>query len=184
MSERVSQIVSGIFILLILGGVIYLSVNRKPNSGGGNQTATTTNLGDQTPTTGVQYKNTQYGFIFSLPDSWKDYSIIEDEWEGDSIGSTGQVQTATITGPLISIRHPDWDYKSPRQDIPIMVFTIAEWNLMQADKFHIGAAPINPSEIGRNTKYVFAIPARYNFSYLTGYEEVDQIIRGDNFKTF
>jgi len=36
---------------------------------------------------------------------------------------------------------------------------------LQQEKFHIGAAPINPSELGRNTKYVFALPARYNYAF-------------------
>ncbi len=55
---------------------------------------------------------------------------------------------------------------------------------MELDKFHIGSAPINPSELGRNTKYVFALPARYNFAYLTGYEEVEEIIGDKSFSAF
>ena len=131
-----------------------------------------------------EYKNTEYAFSIILPLSWKGHTVIEDEWEGDSLDANGQVKTGSVKGPLISIRHPDWEYKAPRQDIPIMVFTINQWSDVQADKLHVGAAPINPNEIGRNSKYVFAIPARYNFAYLTGYEEVDQIIRGDNFRAF
>ncbi|MDP1086626.1 hypothetical protein Q6245_30140, partial [Klebsiella pneumoniae] len=67
--------------------------------------------------------------------------------------------------PMISIRHPDWTSQNPRQDIPIMIFTLAQWNMLQQDEFHIGAAPINPSELGRNTSYVFARPARYNYAF-------------------
>lgn len=130
------------------------------------------------------YKNREYGFSLVLPLGWKDYSFIEDEWEGDSIDANGNVSLSAIKGPLVSLRHPDWEYKSPRQDIPIMVFTLKQWSDLEADNFHIGAAPIGPTEIGRNKKYVFAIPARYNYAFLTGFEEVDQILRGDNFKTF
>jgi hypothetical protein len=50
---------------------------------------------------------------------------------------------------------------------------------MQKDEFHIGAAPINPSELGRNATYVFALPARYNYAFPTGYEEVDEILKGN-----
>lgn len=32
-------------------------------------------------TNAIAYRNTQYGFSFSLPKSWKDYSIITDKWE-------------------------------------------------------------------------------------------------------
>ncbi len=179
-NHKILRVISVLAILAIVILFIYLKLLNKSTEENQNPNppATTT---EEVVVKGVQYKNADYGFTFKLPDTWKDYSIIEDEWEGYSLTADGQSQTLKENGPLISIRHPDWDYKSPRQDIPVMVFTVSQWNDMQADKFHIGAAPINPSELGRNNKYVFAIPARYNFSYLTGFEEVDQIIRGDNF---
>ncbi len=122
--------------------------------------------------TNIVYDNTQYGFKVNLPNSWEGYTIVNDKWEGIGTG------TVNATGPLISIRHPLWTKENPRQDIPIMVFTISEWDAMNKDEFHIGAAPINPSELSRNSTYVFALPARYNFSYLTGFEEVQKIIDG------
>jgi len=82
-------------------------------------------------------------------------------------------------GPIISIRHPLWTKENPRQDIPVMVFTRKQWDSLLKDDFHIGAAPIGPSELGRNHKYVFALPARYNFANLPGLEEVDQIIKSN-----
>jgi len=130
----------------------------------------------------VIYKNTQYGFSFSLPVSWSGYSIILSKWEGYNPGAQGDV--IVEQGPIISIRHPEWTSANPRQDIPIMVFTITQWDSLQQDKFHIGAAPINPSELGRNTNYVFALPARYNFSYLTGFEEVEKILEGNPLQAF
>jgi hypothetical protein len=72
----------------------------------------------------------------------------------------------------------------PRQDIPIMIFTIEQWNMLQEDKFHIGAAPVGPSEFGRNNKYVFALPARYNYAFLKGYEEVEKILKENPLKPF
>ena len=134
-------------------------------------------------TTEIQYKNAEYGFSIKLPPSWNGFLVIEDEWEGDGLDANGQVKTGSVTGPLISIRHPDWEYKAPRQDIPIMVFTIENWNRMVKGEFHVGAAPINPSELSRNTKYVFALPARYNFAFMTGYEEVEGIIQSKAFQT-
>jgi len=121
----------------------------------------------------ILYKNTQYGFNFTLPKSWQGLSTIIGTWEGNDILS-GKV---TQTGPKISIRHPKWSSKNPRQDIPIMVFTLNQWNSLQQEKFHIGAAPIGPSELGRNNAYVFALPARYNFAYPTGYQEVEEILK-------
>jgi hypothetical protein len=130
----------------------------------------------------LEYKNDQYGFTFSLPISWTGYTIINEIWTGYSTGSEGDKKFTA--GPLISIRHPQWTEKTPRQDIPIMVFTISQWQDLQNDKFHIGAAPIGPNELGRNTKYVFALPARYNFAFPVGYEEVDKIIKNNSFHTF
>lgn len=123
----------------------------------------------------IVYRNTQYGFRFSLPESWKGYSIITDKWEGSAIGGPPSGETVE-TGPMISIRHPQWTAQNQRQDIPIMVFTLTQWNSLQQGEFHIGAAPVGPSELGRNSGYVFALPARYNYAFPTGYEEVEKIL--------
>jgi hypothetical protein len=120
------------------------------------------------------YENTQYGFRFTLPDSWKGYTIVMDKWEGLSVGDA---QGDKVSGAKLSIRHPGWTAEQPRQDIPILVFTVDQWNELQQDKFHIGAAPIGPSELTRNDKYVFALPARYNFAYPDGYQEVEDILK-------
>lgn len=122
----------------------------------------------------IIYDNKEYGFTFSLPLSWKGYKIITDKWQGMAFATNGEKPVET--GPLLYIRHPKWTKKIPRQDIPIMIFTIEQWNKMQQDKFHIGAAPINPSELSRNTEYVFALPARYNYAFPKGFEEVEEII--------
>jgi hypothetical protein len=126
----------------------------------------------------ITYTNDQYGFSFSLPKSWKGYSIINETWEGQSLDSASG-EKVVEKGPLLSIRHPEWTSKIPRQDIPIMIFTLDQWNALQQEKFHIGAAPIGPSELGRNSRYVFALPARYNFAYPKGYEEVEDILKGN-----
>ncbi|BFT70623.1 S-layer homology domain-containing protein [Paenibacillus sp. P36] len=124
------------------------------------------------------YENTQYGFRFTLPDSWKGYTIVTDKWEGLSIADS-QAEKVLESGAKISIRHPEWTSEQPRQDIPILVFTVDQWNELQQDKFHIGAAPIGPSELTRNDKYVFALPARYNFAYPEGYQEVEDILKSN-----
>jgi hypothetical protein len=127
----------------------------------------------------LTYINPQYGFYFSLPESWQGYTIVMNQWEGLAIGDAEVVET----GPRISIRHPEWTSQIPRQDIPIMVFTQAEWKKLQQEKFHIGAAPIGPSELGRNRDYVFALPARYNYAFPAGFEEVEEILRDKPLQT-
>lgn len=123
----------------------------------------------------IIYENKEYGFRFRLPKTWKGYKIVMDKWEGKPIEETKNADTAE-SGPIISIRHPKWTQEEERQDIPIMVFTHEQWDALQKEQFHIGAAPMNPSELGRNSMYVFALPARYNYAFPTGYEEVEEIL--------
>lgn len=127
------------------------------------------------------YKNAQYGFDFALPESWRGYTIVTAEWEGLGI-TDSQSGKIAATGPQISIRHPLWTSQEPRQDIPIMIFTLDQWASLLKEEFHVGAAPIPPSELGRNAKYVFALPARYNFAFPTGFEEVEDILKGHPLK--
>lgn len=132
----------------------------------------------QTPDTGtsIQYVDSVYGFTIDLPMSWQGYTIVTDEWQGLSISE--QQNEIAATGPILSIRHPQWTSETPRQDIPIMIFSYPQWEALAKDHFHIGAAPMNPSELARNADYVFALPARYNFAFPLGYEEVEEILAG------
>jgi hypothetical protein len=131
----------------------------------------------------VEYINNEFGFSVALPDNWRGYKVDIDKWTGDAIGDQ-LGDTHYTDGPVVSIHSPQWTGPGSYQDIPIMVFTIAQWQDLQAGKFHIGAAPIGPSELARNPKYVFALPARYNFAYPPGTEEVQKIIDSSPLETF
>jgi hypothetical protein len=63
-----------------------------------------------------------------------------------------------------------------------MIFTLTQWDLVEKEEISLGAAPIGPSELGRNEEYVFALPARYNYAFITGFEEVDEIIQDGAFE--
>lgn len=128
------------------------------------------------------YKNSQYGFSFQLPESWTGYNVISEQWKGYAIDAASDVPTET--GALIYLRHPQWTLEEPRQDIPIMVFTMSQWNELQQGKFSVGAAPVGPKELGRNSQYVFALPARYNFAFPAGYEEVEEILAKGSLKAW
>lgn len=130
--------------------------------------------------TAVVYNNSNFGFTFSLPESWKAYSVVESTWEGNPLTATSTKQTGT----KLLIRNPRWTSALPYEDIPVMVFTIAQWNSYVAENFSISAAPIQASELGRNNMYVFALPPRWNFDYSEGYEEADGIVKSNPLKTF
>lgn len=116
-----------------------------------------------------------YGFCFSLPENWKGFSILQKEWEGYTSCSKGD---CTVThGPQVVIRNPKWTSTQPHEDIPVMVFTVRQWESLQQGKFFVSAAPFGPGELGRNSKYVFALPARYNYDFSEGWEQVGTIIQ-------
>src|SRR5450759_413214 len=66
------------------------------------------------PTLSIEYQNTEYGFSFSLPVSWKGYSIITDTWRGYNNGNS---EITVEQGPIISIRHPLWTSENPYQAV-------------------------------------------------------------------
>lgn len=128
----------------------------------------------KTKQAGVQYVNKEFGFRFTLPDSWKDYKVVADNWNGRDDSSNG----ATEKGPIVVLRNPKWTKDHPTQDIPIMVFTLAQWKKIDDEEMSVSAAPVGPTELGRNSKYVFALPARYDFGDGEGKEEVYAILNG------
>ena len=137
-------------------------------------------------TNSIVYQNHEYGFEVALPESWKGYKISETSKDIYAVnGSTGQKVVGHF--PLIEIINPLSTTTRPMQNIPIEVFTLGQWKHVgseQTGDWSVSAAPIPPSELGRNNIYVFALPARYNFAYLPGFEEVQKIIDSHPLKTF
>jgi hypothetical protein len=179
-----------IWALVTLAFILIMGCSRNSSPTAGNQdqkhttsnnpppSSTTSNSSNETKS--IVYKDTKYGFSFKLPASWKGYSIITDQWEGIA---NDNGSTVDETGPIISIRDPKWTKETPRQDIPLMVFTLNQWNSLKQGVFHVGAAPVDPTELGRNNYYVFALPARYNYAFLPGYEDVEKILANNPLQT-
>jgi len=126
----------------------------------------------------IEYKNTNYGFSLSMPESWKGYRLLWSEWEGNVPGDDGKA--GVLRGPKLEIRHPKWTQENPYEDMPIMIFTIAQWNKAP----DVSAAPFGPGELGRNRKYVFAVPPRWDYDFSEGYEEAEKILTPASFYTF
>ncbi|HXK38167.1 MAG TPA: hypothetical protein VJ579_03820 [Candidatus Paceibacterota bacterium] len=171
-----------ILIAVVIGFLTFWELNT-PKEVSIGKTPPTQNVANDKPAAGtIVYLNNDFGFTVTLPSSWSNYSLVKSMWAGIAINSPSS--TLYTEGPIISIRSPLWTSEAPRQDIPVMVFTLKQWDELQRDIFHIGAAPVNPSELGRNANYVFALPARYNFAFLPGYEEVQQIIEAKSLRAF
>ncbi|MBX4190094.1 hypothetical protein KW791_02245 [Candidatus Parcubacteria bacterium] len=120
----------------------------------------------------LTYKNNEYGFTIPLTNEWEGYLAMKTQWQGTNI-ATGRV---IERGPIITLRHPKWTTAAPREDMPVMIFTPAQWNLVKTQKISLGAAPIAPTILGQNSKYILALPARYNYDFKAGWEEVDQLV--------
>lgn len=125
------------------------------------------------------YKNDKYGFEMTLPATWSGYSVSETSWNGNSV--TGD--NKKYQGVMLVFRNSKWTEKAKWQDIPIMIFNQDIWKLVQEEKISLGAAPIGPSKVGENQKYIFATPARwYGFTDAQGQDEAVEIVK--TFKAF
>jgi hypothetical protein len=123
-------------------------------------------------TDAIIYKNAKYGFTFSLPEGWKGYTIVSEEWE-----ATDAQKGVVERGPIVYIRPPGWSKENPRQDIPIMVFTSAQWESVEHGDFFMNGAAIVPEELGQNRKYAFAVSRHVEDSDVAGAKEVNQILQ-------
>jgi hypothetical protein len=125
--------------------------------------------------TPLVYRNAKYGFCLALPASWAGFKVLTVRWSGN--GKAGE------SGPKLVIRNPRWTEKKPYQDIPILVFTPAQWRAIVNGEFNVSAAPIGPSELGRDGKHVFALPPRFaGFDDAVGTDEVLQLLKQKSFQ--
>lgn len=125
------------------------------------------------------YINSEYGFQITFPDSWKGYSVVKQDWQGSENVEGGK----TYNGPQIVIKNPKTTATQAWQDIPIMVFTSEQWNLIEQAKIVVSAAPIGPGKVGENQNYIFATPPRWwGFTDALGGDEAVNIVK--TFKAF
>ena len=129
----------------------------------------------QAPCGPIVYRNTEYGFCFLLPSDWKGYKVIAQKWEGAPADDT---KGELIEGQEILLRNPNWTSDAVWQDIPIMIFSRAQWKLVQTGKYAFSAGPDKPGALGINSRYVFALPPRWlptrpsEYSGIAGVEQV------------
>jgi len=127
----------------------------------------------------TEYRNDLFGFIMRLPEDWRGHQVVTRQWEGEN-----RIGGKNISGPELLLRHPEWTQQEPWEDVVVMVFTHAEWLAVQAGDYAVNAAPATPAMLGRNRRYVFALPARHNHTYAMGWEEIARVLAGDAFRGF
>jgi len=57
------------------------------------------------------------------------------------------------------------------------------WAQVESEELLVSAAAMLPTKLAENDSYVFALPARYNYAYPKGWEEVDQIMKSNPVST-
>lgn len=177
-----------VLILLVGAGYIYYrsGSNGTPAGTTPSSTADQNLPGSSTSTASsslplpVTYTNNTYGFTFSLPADWQGYAIVKNEWQGFS-STNGNV---IATGTALLIRNPQWTASNHYEDIPVMIFTLAQWSSYQSGVFSTSPAPFPASELGQNNTYVFALPPRWDYDYSTGYQEADTIMSENPLQAF
>jgi hypothetical protein len=125
----------------------------------------------------IVYRNAEYGFCFAMPANWKGYTIVNEQWNGAPLDGG-----PALTGSKLLIRNPAWTAEDPREDIPIMIFTSAQWRRVKKEGIAVSAAPFGPFQLGHNRRYVFALPPRFDFDQLPGVEEVGKLLMGKSLK--
>ena len=129
------------------------------------------------------YVNNSFGFSIGLPESWSGYTvnqIKEDIY--DISGKTTTNNGVVDSFQVIELHHPLESADNPREVMPIMIFTLTQWAHIENQEWSVGAAPIPPSFLGQNSQWIMALPARYNYDFKPGWEEVDQLVH--TLKTF
>ena len=122
------------------------------------------------------YRNSEFGFQITFPDSWKGYTALKQQWQGYATGDSKK----KYSGVLILIKNPQTTSSQKWQDIPIMVFTPELWGMVSGPNavIAVSAAPIGPEKIGENAKYIFATPPRwYGFTDDMGWQEAVNIVK-------
>lgn len=159
----------------------------QPTQATSQPTKTPTQSPDRAPSSSdsdsIVYTNKQYGFQFSLPESWKGYSIVKSHWEGNTMDKNASKKTSEILFNPFDSRS-SMDRANAKAGYTHYGIYDQSVGLSSTGRIFIGAAAIQPSELGQNDRYVFAIPSRYNFAYPPGYEEVDKILQSGPLKAF
>lgn len=126
----------------------------------------------------LRYQDARHGLTFSLPASWRGYSVSFQELEDDTYSPVEDKQIIVGETLMITLRHPQWRGGAPHQDIPILVFTRAQWDALHQGKlwpsYYAGGIM---NELWHNQGFVFAMSSRYNTDdAVSGWKEVAEIV--------
>lgn len=125
----------------------------------------------------ISYHNSKYDFTFNLPASWRKYSILTKQWDGETYLQAKDTDVVLAHGLIIILRNPQWKTNNLYQDIPIYIFTRQQWDDIYLGKYGAEGAGGIIYELWHNDKYVFGIHSRYNADdSVNGWKEAQDIV--------
>lgn len=129
------------------------------------------------PGSPLRYHDVKSGFTFFLPPSWRGYSVLHEQWEGQTSSPANDTPLTVAHGAVIVLRHPHWTVSEPYQDITFLVYTRSQWDAEKQGKicstYYAGGTMV---EMWHNRKYVFAMSTHEGKAELEGWQEVNNIV--------
>jgi hypothetical protein len=117
MQRESSHKIAALAVFAVLALALYAQQSNTPSPETSPQIAQpATSKPKSRATKSIKYKNTKYGFTFSLPATWKGYSAVEGTWGGgDNSGPHGY--EVSERGPEITLVNPN---RPPQSRIRIL----------------------------------------------------------------
>jgi hypothetical protein len=125
----------------------------------------------------LRYHDGKFGFTFYLPESWRGYSVLHKQWQGQTYIPAHDTNITVTRGPVIVLRHPQWKASEPHQDITFLVYTRKQWDGERQGKFsstyYAGGTMV---EMWHSPKYVFTMSTHDGKAELKSWREVNEIV--------
>jgi hypothetical protein len=107
-----------------------------------------------------------------LPESWEGYTVVTDTGKDKRVDGNGDV---VLNGPKLLIRSPEWNVRYADAGYPDSDFHTGGVGSGTAGTACRLRRADPAQRARRNSKYVFALPARYNFAISARWEELQSI---------
>jgi hypothetical protein len=126
----------------------------------------------------LRYRDARYDLTFFLPASWQGYSVSVKQIEDQRYSPLEDKDITVGYTPMITLRHPQWQATAPYADIPILIFTPAQWDSLRHGELWPSAFTGGTiDELWHNQKYVFAMSSRtFANDELKGWKETARIV--------
>ena len=171
--QKLIAVVGGIIILALVACYLYASYLARKNY----DLVALEVQKAQTTNRQLVYRDQTFGFSIELPESWRGYSINRIKEDIYDVSGTVKVNNGVVSSfEIVELHHPLETAQNPQAKMPIYIFRLNQWPQIERGEWSVGAAPFPPSILGQNSQWIIALPARYNYDFKPGWEEVDELV--------